>query len=275
MTVALTHQLTRSLLLEYLRDHPRDQYRNAAYGVVRLAKSKKLVGQGLNDEKHAEYAALRYVRELMWQLLVQGVLTFGMDNANETWPFYALTDYGMKVVSGEPPQPYDPDGFLADFRKKVSAAHPVVLEYLEEAVRAFNSGCPKASAVLLGGASEMAILDLIQVFGNAISDPQRKAKFEKETSGNSQISTRYSALKDRLDLMVSAKRLERDMVETVRNELPGAFELIRRIRNAAGHPEIPQNVEPDMVFLNLRIFNEYARRVYVLVEHFRSNPADW
>jgi hypothetical protein len=56
---------------------------------------------------------------------------------------------------------------------------------------------------------------------------------------------------------------------------PRLFEHLRpRCRNSAGHPELDGNADQDTVFLNLRSFTEYARRVANLVEYFQANPAD-
>jgi hypothetical protein len=35
------------------------------------------------------------------------------------------------------------------------------------------------------------------------------------------------------------------------------------------------DVDPDTVFLNLRTFTEYARRVHAQIGHFGAAPADW
>lgn len=46
-----------------------------------------------------------------------------------------------------------------------------------------------ASAVMLGCASENAALQLIEVFGDAISDPTEKAKYAAEISNTWMISS--------------------------------------------------------------------------------------
>ncbi|MGK3965064.1 hypothetical protein WMF38_12880 [Sorangium sp. So ce118] len=104
----LTPQIIRTLLLKYLKEHHDGQFRGAVDGVVRLAVSKGLVGNDQNSQRAADHVASTRVRELLWQLLVQGILAFGSRNGgNEAWPFYALTEYGIDVVSKGAPQPYD------------------------------------------------------------------------------------------------------------------------------------------------------------------------
>ena len=216
-----------------------------------------------------------FVQQVMWQLLAQGALVWGLGaDLNNTYPFFRLTEYGKTVLKDGAAQPYDPDGFLAEFDRLVPASDAVLRDYLVEAVRAFNANCFKSSAVMLGAASERVMLLLHAAFEAGIADAQKKTKFTKD-SGGITISRKYAALKDRLDLMVAAKELPFDLSETVGNELPSAFNFIRRCRNDAGHPEIPTHTDADTVFLNLRVFTEYARRVVALTEYFKINPADW
>jgi len=65
----------------------------------------------------------------------------------------------------------------------------------------------------------------------------------------------------------------REHAETVKSELGSGYELLRRCRNAAGHPDVPGNVDGDTVFLNLRAFIEYARRITNLAQYLRKNGA--
>jgi hypothetical protein len=75
--------------------------------------------------------------------------------------------------------------------------------------------------------------------------------------------------------VVSAKKLPSPHKEYATSEVPGAFELIRRQRNEAGHPELYSGISGDTVFLNLRVFSEYTRRIYDLIEFFQTTGADW
>lgn len=215
------------------------------------------------------------VRQHLWHFLVQGVIVFGQDRHNPNWPWFRLTGHGEAVVDGTGPQPYDPTGYLADFMAKNPHVDPVVFSYVDEAVRAFNHDCPKSAAVMIGAASEQAILLLHEAVGAAISDAAKKAQYERESEARWTISNKYNLLKDRLDKMVATKNLIGDLRETVGSELPGLFELARRQRNAAGHPAIVANVDADSLFLTLRVMTEYVRRIQALVEHFAVNPAAW
>lgn len=280
-----TYQQTRSLLLEHLKAAPQGQYTTAWDSVLYLAWKKGFL-PGVSAPPSATSVTsfvvgerreivAEDVRQLLWSFLVQGIVVFGLDGNNPNWPFYRLTPHGKKVVDGQKPQPYDPDGFLAEFKRAVPSADPVVFEYLDEALRTFNHGCPRAAAVMLGAASEKLVLVLHEAFGTAIADPTKKAKFEKDSAKSWAISNKYAVLRDRLDLMVDGKKLKGEHADTVSGSLGGGFDLIRRTRNTAGHPEAPGDVDLDTLFLHLRIFTEYARRMAALIDHFRANQVDW
>ena len=172
--------------------------------------------------------------------------------------------------------PYDPDGFLAEFKRLVPEADSIVVEYLEEAVRAFNAACYKSAAVMLGAASEKMTLTLYDKFEQSITDTSKRTKFAKDSDVIS-ASRKFDALKERLDLMDRAKKFKdhHELRGTIRHDLPSVSELVRRCRNDAGHPDIPTQTDPDTVFLTLRVFAEHARKVYALLRYFDTNAADW
>jgi hypothetical protein len=271
--MALTHARSRALLFEHLTTNHAGQYENVAAGVTEFAKSQGLIGAEPTRQERDEVYEL--VRQHLWSFLVQGIIVFGKDRLMPDWPWYRLTPHGEAVVAGTGPQPYDPTGYLADFRAKNPCVDPVVFSYIDEAVRAFNHDCPKSAAVMVGAASEQAILLLHEALGTAISDAVKKAQYNKDSDDRWTIVNKYNVLKDRLDKMVATKNLTGDLRDTVSSELPGLFDHVRRQRNAAGHPEIVANVDPDSLFLTLRVMTEYIRRLQALSDHFAANPANW
>jgi hypothetical protein len=279
----LAPHAARSLTLELLAENPTGQLAVLVEDVVTRAVQKRLVP---NSGVHGASATTTLgpggydfvfdiVQQHLWQLLAQGLLVWGCNRQNSNYPFFRLTEYGRGAVAdGNIAQPYDPDGFMKEFTHAVPEADPVVLDYLSEAVRAFNSGCHRSAAVMLGCASEKAILSLHDTFRKAIEADEARKKFEKDSNGIS-IHSKYQTLKGRLDQMVVNKALPREHRETVGSELPAGFELIRRCRNEAGHPEAGGKADQNTVFMNLRTFIEYARRVSELEKYFAANAATW
>ena len=159
MASRFPYHLTKQLLLDYLNNAHEGQFDFALNGVVNLAIQRgayqSATGHSYdgNDARMLLHAADRndvteLVRQLFWKLLTEGILVFGRDENNPNWPWYRLTALGVEVDSNSSPQPYDPDGFIREFRRVVVGSDPVVLDYQEEAVRCFNHQCPKGAAVL-------------------------------------------------------------------------------------------------------------------------------
>lgn len=283
----LTPQVLRPLVLEFLSKKTEGHVGEVVEGVLQLAVGKRLLSVppgaafGSTIFSWQDRYLFDQVQMIMWQLLPQGILVWGLGghkSNNDEYPFYRLTEHGKEIVkdSAAKPQPYDPDGFLKEFKRLVPDADPIVVDYLEEAVRAFNAACYKSAAVMLGAASEKLTLLLHEKFEDKITDPTKKAKFTKDSEGIA-VSKKFDALKNRLDLMDGAKRFKdhHELRGTIRHDLPAVSEVIRRCRNDAGHPDIPTQTDPDTVFLNLRVFSEHARKLYELLHYFDTSPADW
>ena len=269
-----------ALVFEVLQDKPSGQYMNLAQDVLELAARKSLVPSNTQPGRPATHRVpqqdqrriTELVREAMWECLIKRIIVFGSDNANPAWPFFRVTERGAKVLASESPQPYDPDGFLEHFRQRVSPVDPVIDGYVAEAVNAFNAGCTRSAAVMLGCASEKLLLVLVEAFGDAINDDTEREKYEKKLAKKWTVSHKYGVLREYLDRV---NNLPHEHRETVKVDLQSGFELFRRCRNSAGHPDVPGDVASDTVFLNLRVFTEYARKTTALVEHLGSNPVTW
>ncbi len=89
--MAFPHQLTKSLLLEYLDSIKGDksgQHGTAVRGVINLAAQKGLL-PGRRPVRHTlpagpiapgeEAVVSESIRQLMWQLMAQGILVFGKE----------------------------------------------------------------------------------------------------------------------------------------------------------------------------------------------------
>jgi len=111
---------------------------------------------------------------------VQGVLVPGLNDANQSFPFLRLTEYGKRCVQENQILPHDPDGYLREFHRAIPNVDPTITEYLTEGLQCYLRGLNRAAAVMLGGASEQAILLLIESYIGSISDAAVKERFESE-----------------------------------------------------------------------------------------------
>lgn len=209
------------------------------------------------------------ILEIVWSLIAQGVLMPGLDDSNQGWPFLRLTTYGRKCVEEDRVLPHDPDGFLADFRREIPRVDPTVLEYLTESLQCFIHGLQRAAAVMLGGASEQAILLMIESYANSIADANAKQKFSSAFEKTQSIFKKYELFERHFEGI--KQRMPRELTDNVDSLLRGVFDMIRNSRNDAGHPAIGNSVNRDAVYSHLRLFTPYCKRVHDLIAWFVAN----
>jgi hypothetical protein len=220
---------------------------------------------------HLERGESSLIHELIWTFIIQGILVPGQDDNNQNWPFLRLTDYGRRCIEEESVLPHDPDGYLMDFQAAAPEADPIVVEYLTEALQCFLRDLQRASAVMLGAASEMAVLELIESYANAISDEQTKAQVKTQISKATSIFRKFE-LFERGFVGVKT-RLPKALADNADSLLRGVFDLIRNSRNEAGHPASGIQVSRDTNYSHLRLFIPYCRRVYQLINWLQTNPS--
>jgi len=201
-------------------------------------------------------------------LIIQGVLMPGAGDGQSGWPFLQVTEYGKKCLEAEELLPHDPDRFLDEFKKQVPRADPVITEYLTEALQCFLRGLNRAAAVMLGGASEKAILLLIEGYGEAIADSGLQQTFRRKIAKATTVFRKYEEFEKRF----AQPKIAPGLRENVDSLLHGIFDLIRNSRNEAGHPASGVVVDRDVVYSHLRLFVPYAARVYALIDWFAQNP---
>ena len=246
----------RPLVLEALRQSPQTQFGNVEHQVRSLAADY-------------QYHDLLKLREIIWELLVQGVLAPGMNSANPDFPFIHVTEYGERCLDANAILPHDPDGYLKQLQQQVGKPlDNIVLTYVEESLLTFLAGRYLAATVMLGVASERCVDLLIKAYLNAIANASQKAAFERKVkrAGRS-VKRRFDALRDEL----LALTLPAELADALDIQLSGIFTLIRYSRNDAGHPT-GQTVDRDVAHGNLLLFPQYCKRVYGLIDYFQTNP---
>jgi len=122
---------------------------------------------------------------------------------------------------------------------------------------------------MLGGASEQAILLLIENYGNAIGNPNSRQTFEANVQKASSIFRKY----DIFEKHFSAHKglMPQSLTENVDTLLRGIFDLIRNSRNDAGHPASGTPTSRDIVYSHLRLFTPYYKRISELIAWLTIN----
>jgi hypothetical protein len=246
----------RPLVFDVLRHEPETQFNSVEIGVRNLVPN------------HQFYDSLK-LHDILWELLIQGILAPGLNNSNLNLPFIHVTEYGMKCIEANTILPHDPDGYLERLERLIGQPlDDTVLSYVREGLLTFLGGHYFSATVMLGVASEQSIDLLIEAYTNAIADTHQKATFVKkvEQAGRS-VKNRFDRLRNEL----LALKLPPTLMDALDIQLSGIFTLIRYSRNDAGHPT-GQVVDRDMAHGNLLLFPQYCKRVYDLIEYFKTHP---
>ena len=208
------------------------------------------------------------LHEIFWELLIQGILSPGYDNSNVNLPFIHVTNYGKKCIEANFILPHDPDGYLTRLSNFVGQViDDTIMIYLREGLLTFLGGYYLAATVMLGAASEQCIDLLVVAYSNAIAEPNHKLTFEKKISqAGRSVKNRFETIRSEL-LALSLPNHIKDALDI---QLSGIFTLIRYSRNDAGHPT-GRIIDRDLAHANFLLFPQYCKRVYDLIEHFKTN----
>lgn len=210
------------------------------------------------------------LQEIIWELLVQGVLAPGKNSLNLNLPFVHVTEYGARCLEDDALVLHDPDGYMERLKETVGNPLDVVVqESVREGLLAFLAGRYVAAMVMLGMAAERCLDLLIAAYANAIADQSRRDAFDrtvKETARS--IKGRFDVLRGELQALFLSPGLK----EVLDVQFPGLLTVVRYTRDDAGHPTV-QTIDRDTAHASLLLFPQYCKRVYELVEHFRENQA--
>lgn len=205
------------------------------------------------------------VREIIWDLIIERVLTIG-DFHNQTWPWLSLTEYCKKALNSTLPVPNDPTGYLNRIQKEIPNLDPIIETYLTECIRTYNINQLLSATITLGCASEKALLNLIEVFGNTFKDDDKKNDFLKKTEGKI-IKKQFDEFDKRIRPTIN--QLPYALKENYENTFNGVFQMIRNNRNNAGHPTGKQ-IDKDTLLANLQVFIPYCKFIYDFIDHLKA-----
>lgn len=251
---------------------------NQVDGLLRTVGDLKARAQGINPNLRPSYqGGSQFLErgdsilliEVIWSLIIQGILVPGLDDSNQGYPFIRLTEYGRRCVAENRLLPHDPDGYLREFQKAVPGVDSTIREYLTESLQCYIHGLYRAAAVMLGGASEQAVLLLIESHAASIADPVAKNRFETEVNKAQSVFRKYELFEKRFDTIKS--QMPKPLIENADSIIRGIFDMIRGSRNEAGHPASGGQVDRDIIYPHLRMFIPYCERIYGLIAWFSAN----
>ena len=269
-----SYEELRSMTLEVLKGSKETQIINLLNAVENLAINKGFYANrkpwyygGLSSEHKMDIQDRESVRLIINEFLIEGILSWGINEQNPNPPFPKVTKYGEKCLQHGIPQPYDPDGYLNYLKSEIPLVDDVIFIYMAESLNSYLKGLLLSSTVMLGCASEKAFLLLVDSFINSISDPERKQNIENNIKRNQSVKKQFDEF--RKYFSQTKPQLPKKISDDIEVQLDGVFNFIRNCRNDVGHPT-GRSIDRSLAFNNLRLFIPYCKRIYELIEFFDS-----
>jgi TATA-box binding protein (TBP) (component of TFIID and TFIIIB) len=163
--------------------------------------------------------------------------------------------------------PFEIEKFPQTIRERVPDCDPVIIVFVEEAIKCIKNEALLAAAFMIGAASERAVNLLIHTYADAIREEANRTKFISRISNRS-ISKKYE------EFVSSFKSGKSRPTDPVLNDIDvvigTTFQFCRITRNEVGHPQIVPDLERGVLIANLGNFVTYIERIYKLMKHFRD-----
>jgi len=179
-----------------------------------------------------------------------------------------LTEYGKKCLEQDDIIPLDPSGYIEEIKRILPQLDPVVLEYLSESITAFNRDLILSSTIILGVASEQAMLILMESFGNYISKSKQFKSIKEKLEGEDSIFRKYKLFKE--SLIQLPKNIKANFPQNFDVHIDTLFNFIRLNRNETGHP-LGGGKDKNIQAANLQAFKSYLVDIYKLIDYFTHN----
>lgn len=222
-------------------------------------------------ENYQSYYALKrldpkdelMIDEILWDLIVERVLTIGKDASNEKYPWIRLTEFGETVIKDDQAAAYyDPDGFCRDLERDIPGLDPVIKQYAAEGLKCFRQRLFFAAAVMIGAAAESAILLLLENIAKVETDKKKKEDYY-QLLGRPSLPQIFAAIQSFVEQGIKTKELPYEVHQGCTEHLLSLFETVRVQRNDAVHPAAGQ-VSKEKVFLSIQALPAALATVYRL-----------
>lgn len=162
--------------------------------------------------------------------------------------FFQVTDKGNESFEYLNRDPGNPQGYLEQLSKKTEIDN-ITKSYLDEALQTYNANCFRASAIMLGCASERLILNLAEILVIKIKNNGDKPSKKLNSWMISQII-------DGIEHELNQKRkvFPDQLSKRYKKYWPVFVQVIRDARNKAGHPVDIESIGKSDVHSTLLIF---------------------
>lgn len=238
-----------------------DQYEHLKIGIAEVLESRAR-GQRVVNARLSNHDSELFL-ELFWDLFRQGIITLGYDDSNREFPFFRVSSFGKKLLSGQNPYFFHD---VTSYEKVIVSSVPEIeattLVYLKEAMQAFMSGCLLSSSVMLGVATEHCFLKLLETVE---ANPTHNSLFRNAFTQRV-ILQKLNKFKNILDQNLNI--LTPEVKEDLDTNFSGIVSMIRTFRNESGHPS-GRVISREQCYILLQLFVPSCKKIYQLIDVFK------
>jgi len=235
----------RQLVFEVLRHDPQTHLNAVEFQVRSLAD---------NYDRHDALT----IHEIIWDLLVQGVLAPGKNLLNLNLPFFHVTDYGDECLESGAILLHDYDHYLHDLEASINEPlDPIIRAYVHAAQKAFLSGNYLATMNLLADAGSRCI-DMV---ADLLDHVQHQDAARAEQTPRAGL--------ERIRLILPSLHLKEELREEVSLHLQGLENLIAHTRARNGRP-LAVSIGRQSAQGALLLFPQYVRTTYLLISNIKD-----
>jgi len=246
-------QNLRQVLLEVIERHSQ---RGAGF------QSKTVLQEVAEQLNIMDNLEMQQVLLTYWQDLFRtGHIAWGYNIDNINPPFCHLTEHGRKALENLSRDPLNPDGYLAYIRTNFTI-NQIAESYLNEAIRVYNADCYKASAVMIGAATESIILEIRD---SIVTELNNSGQSVPSNLRDWRIKRVLDAIKNILNAQIN--NMPNSLRDSFSSYWSAFTQQIRAARNEAGHPSSIEPISLDTVHASLLIFPELC--------HLANDLNDW
>lgn len=241
----MNKEALRERVLDVLRKTPHTHFRAVENEVRRL-------------DAAYERRDVLLLNEVLWEMLVQGILAPGKNSLNPDLPFVHVTEYGATTLESGGIVAHDPGRYIERIELASRGQSDSIVQHARVAQQAFLDGRPSAALSLLSRAAETVLYDLANAL---LRRGRREGRGTKRLHDALQRPARLPSVVRR---SLEGYRLPDTLHEEVERQLGPLIALADESRTRQGQPRVPL-AERDDVLGRLLLLPSSCRLAYDII----------
>ena len=267
----------RRVVLSVIKKKNFNQYSNIESQMADVLLSQNFIQKTDNYSTVSSYSTISLsssdtdkVNQVVWDLIIERILTIGYNGCNDEWPFLRLTEQGKRIVeSGDTILIYDIDGMLKKLKTTIPDIDPIIVTYFSECLNTYRIDALLASSVMLGCATEKAITLLYDTYANWVKNKFSEKEYQNlEKCQSKVISKKFDTLTN--SIKSHTNDINDALIEDFDLFVNALFAIIRKNRNEAGHPT-GKRVDREELRSMIYVFTNHCKKIYEYIDYFSKN----